>query len=153
MAVTIPEVELPNIRHCLLIDLSVGNPGSNVNQEFYISNAWKAITYNGNSYSELGGLLNVGDFREDIKTTNGDLSISLSGIPTNILGVPDLIDYVGSRTKGGEVTVYRAFFDEDYAVSNVYERFSGTITNFAVSEDEDLFEDQLTVTIDITCAR
>lgn len=143
MSVTIPEVLLPNIRHALLIDLTIGAT------TYYISNAWKSITYDGNAYTELGALLSVGDFREDIKTTNGDLGISLSGIPSN----QDYIQQIlASNVKGGQVTVSRAFFDDDYAVSNVYQRFSGIITNFAISEDEDLVQNELTNTIQISCA-
>lgn len=143
MSVTIPEVLLPNIKHALLIDLTIGST------TYYISNAWKSITYNSNAYTELGALLNVGDFREDIKTTNGDLSISLSGIPSNTDYIQQIL---ASNVKGGQVTVSRAFFDDTYVVSNVYQRFSGIITNFAISEDENLVENQLTNTIQISCA-
>jgi hypothetical protein len=143
MSVTIPEVDLPNIRHALLIDLNIGST------TYYISNAWKSITYNSNAYTELGALLSVGDFREDIKTTNGDLSISLTGIPSNTDYIQQIL---AANVKGGQATVYRAFFDDDYAVSNVYQRFSGIITNFAISEDEDLVNNQLTNTIAISCA-
>jgi len=150
MAVTIPEVNSANIRHCLLIKLTIGLEANT----YYISNAWKTITYDGNDYTELGALLNVGDFREDIKTTNGDINISLSGIPSNENYVQLITNPATSNSsiKGGEVQVDRAFFDEQYNVSNVYQRFKGIITNFAISEDEDLFEDQLTNSIEISCA-
>ena len=143
MATTIPSVELPNIRHALLIDLTIGST------TYYISNAWKSITYNSNAYTELGALLNVGDFREDIKTTNGDLSISLSGIPSNTDYIQQILN---ANVKGGQVVVNRAFFDDTYTTQSVYQRFSGIITNFAISEDEDLLNNELTNTIQISCA-
>ena len=75
MAVSIPELANDNIKHALLIDLEIDNT------TYYISNAYKAITYNSNSYTECGALLQVGQFTEDIKTTNGDVQVTLSGIP------------------------------------------------------------------------
>ena len=66
MSTLIPELNSSNIKHCLLIELQIGAT------TYYVSNSWNAITYNGNVYSELGAFVSLGDFREDIKTTNGD---------------------------------------------------------------------------------
>jgi hypothetical protein len=75
MATTITEVTENNIKHCLLLQIQIGTT------TYYVSNSWKAITYDGNTYTELGAFLGVGEFTEDIKTTNGDLNIALTGIP------------------------------------------------------------------------
>ena len=48
MATTITPVTENNIRHCLLIDLTLDNT------TYYISNAYKALSYNSNSYTECG---------------------------------------------------------------------------------------------------
>lgn len=145
MATTITPVTLPNIKHCMLIDL---NLDSNV---YYVSSAWKPITYNSNSYSELGAFLQVGEFQEDIKTTNGDITISLSGIPSEGDYVSEVLN---TKVKGGEVTVYRAFVNDDYTVdsANVFQRFKGIITNFAIEEDVDIIEGKNTNRVGISCA-
>lgn len=146
MATSIPQVTgVNNIIHCLLIDLTLGGT------TYYLSSAYKPVAYDGNTYSELGSFLQVGDLTEDIKTTNGDVSVSLSGIPSEA-------DYMNqvltTPIKGGAIKIYRAFFDEDYGynASNVYGRYSGLVTNFAISEEEDFLAGKLTNTITITCA-
>lgn len=146
MATSIPQVTgVNNIIHCLLIDLTLGGT------TYYLSSAYKPVSYDGNTYSELGSFLQVGDLTEDIKTTNGDVSVSLSGIPSEA-------DYMNqvltTPIKGGRIQIYRAFFDEDYGynASNVYGRYSGLVTNFAISEEEDFLAGKLTNTITITCA-
>ena len=143
MSTSIPELSSNNIKHCLLIDLEIDNT------TYYISNAYKAISYNSNSYTECGALLQVSQFTEDIKTTNGDIQITLSGIPSNINYIQTIL---GAKIKGGIATVYRAFFDDNYAVTNAYQRFKGVITNFTVSEDENLLESQLTNSVSVSVA-
>jgi uncharacterized membrane protein YgcG len=56
--------------------------------------------------------------------------------------------------KGGTVKLSRAFFDTNYTYnpSNVYGRYSGVITNFSISEDEDIITGKLNNTVAITCA-
>jgi uncharacterized membrane protein YgcG len=145
MATTITPVTLPNIKHAMLIDLQLD---SNV---YYISNAWKTITYGGNDYTELGAFLGVSEFQEDIKTTNGDIQISLSGIPSEGDYVSEVLN---TKIKGGEVTIYRAFVNDDYSIDsgNVYQRFKGIITNFNISEDVDVIEGKNTNTVSVSCA-
>jgi uncharacterized membrane protein YgcG len=145
MATTITPVTLPEIKHCLLIDLTLD---SNV---YYISSAWKTITYGGNDYTELGAFLSVGEFTEDIKTTNGDIGISLSGIPSNENYMSQVLT---TPIKGGEVVVYRAFFNDDYSLDsgNVFQRFKGIITNFSIEETENILNGELTATISVSCA-
>lgn len=145
MATTITPVTLPKIKHCLLIDLTLD---SNV---YYLSTAWETITYNANNYTELGAFLAVGEFTEDIKTTNGDITLSLSGIPSN---QDYMAEILSTPIKGGEVVVYRAFFNDDYGLDsgNVYQRFKGIITNFAIEETENILNGELTSTITVSCA-
>jgi hypothetical protein len=145
MATTITPVTLPDVKHCLLIDLTLD---ANV---YYLSSAWKPLTYDGNDYTELGAFLQVGEFQEDIKTTNGDITIGLSGIPSN---EDYMAEVLSSPIKGGEVVVYRAFFNDDYSLdsANVFQRFSGIITNFSVEEQENILEGKLTNSIAVSCA-
>tara|TARA_R110001632_G_scaffold59286_2_gene144266 strand:- start:766 stop:1413 length:648 start_codon:yes stop_codon:yes gene_type:complete len=140
---TITELSENNIKHCLLIDLQIDGT------TYYISNAYKAITYNSNSYTECGAFLQIGQFSEDIKTTNGDISITLSGIPSNIDYIQTILS---ANIKGGTCKVYRAFFDDNYAVTNVYQRFSGVITNYSISEDENILDSKITNSVGISVA-
>ncbi len=144
MARTITPVQGNYIEHCLLIDLTLDGT------TYYISNAYKALTYNSNSYTECGAFLTMGEIQEDIKTTNGDLQIGLTGIPSNA-------DYMNAvlttPIKGGTVNVYRAFLTDGEIVSaNVYQRFAGIITNFNISEDTDIVSGLRTNSIAISTA-
>ena len=145
MATSIPQVETPDIIHCLLVDLTLG---SNV---YYLSSAYTPVTYNSNTYTELGSFINVGEFQENIKTTNGDLQISLSGIPSK---ADYMTQVINSPIKGGEVKIYRAFFDDNYAfnASNVYGRYRGIITNYSITEDYAPLDGVLTSGITVSCA-
>jgi len=143
MATTITPVQDNNIKHAVLIDLDLDG---NV---YYISSAFQEVTYSGNTYQQLGSFLQVGEMAEDIKTTNGDLAISLSGVEATYLS-----DILTTPIKGGVASVYRAFFNDDYTLdsANVYQRFKGVITNFVVEEDFDILEGNDTNTISVSCA-
>ena len=145
MARTIAPVQENNIRHAMFIDLTLGGT------TYYISSAYKPITYNSNTYTELGAFLQLGEIQEDIKTTNGDIGIVLNGIPSD----NDYINLIlSSPVKGGEVVVYRGFFNEDLTLdsANVFQRFKGVITNFAIEEDVDILEGVRTNSISVSCS-
>lgn len=145
MATTITPVTENNIRHCMLIDLTLEGT------TYYLSGAYKPLTYNSNTYTELGSFIGVSEIPEDIKTTNGDISIALSGIPSE-QNYMNLI--LTTKIKGGEVIIRRAFFNEDYTLDsgNVFQRYRGVITNFAVSEDTDIIQGKNTNSISVSCA-
>ena len=146
MATSIPQVtDVNNIIHCMLIDLTLGST------TYYLSSAYKPVSYGGNTYTELGSFLSVGSLTEDIKTTNGDIALSLSAIPSEANYMNTVLT---TPIKGGSVKIYRAFFDDnyDYNASNVYGRYSGVITNFNISEEDDFLQGKLNNTITITCA-
>jgi len=145
MATTITPVQQDHISSCILIDLTLDNT------TYYISSAYKPVTYNTNTYTELGSFLNISDFQEDIRTTNGDISVTLSGIPSeqNYLSL-----ILTTPVKGGNITVYRGFYDtttHELDTSEVYPRFSGVITNFAIQE-EFTPGSELTNSVTVTCA-
>ena len=145
MATDITAVQGNTIISCILVDLTLDGT------TYYISSAYKPVTYNSNTYTELGALLNITSIQEDIRTTNGDISVTLGGIPSeqNYLSL-----ILTTPIKGGEIKVYRGFFDEDTLeldTSQVFQRFSGVITNFAIQEDFNPM-DTLTNSVTITCA-
>mgnify|MGYP003649612261 CR=1 FL=1 len=146
MATSIPPVTgKNNIKHAMLVDLTLGGT------TYYISGAYKPITYNSNTYTELGSFLGVSEIPEDIRTTNGDIQLSLTGIPSDQ-------DYMGiilsTAIKGGVVKIHRAFFNDDYSVdaANVFQRYSGIITNYSISEDYNFQEGKNTNSVAVSCA-
>jgi len=145
MATTITPVQQDHVSSCLLIDL---NLDGNV---YYVSSAYKPVTYNGNVYTELGSFVSVSSFQEDVRTTNGDITLALSGIPSE----QDYLSIIlTTKIKGGSVIIRRGFYNtttDELDTSEVYSRFNGVITNFAIQED---FQPgtSLTNSVSITCA-
>jgi hypothetical protein len=146
MTTPITAVQGTSISHALFIDLTLGNV------TYYISSAYQPITINGNTYTELGAFLQIGDVTEDLKTTNGDVVISLSGIPSDA-NYMDII--LSTSIKGGNVIVRRGFFDTvtlQPIAGQVFERYRGIITNFNVDETVSFLNGELTNQIGISCA-
>lgn len=141
MSVSIPEVANTSVRSCILIDITVDT------ETYYISTSFNTITYNGNIYGGMGSFLSVSSMNEDLKSNNGDISIGLSGIAQAVI-----YSVLEATIKGGEVIIYRAFFDDDLTVSNVYQRFKGVITNYAITEDFNPIKGELTNTVALTCS-
>lgn len=132
MPTTMPEVQGTNIAPVTLIDLDLNGT------TYYISDAYKPFTVDSNSYTELGAFLSISNLDDNLKTTNGDIQIGLSGIPSSSTGseVNYLNIIMTEPVKGGNVTIKRAFYDTDtWALqSNVYTRYKGIITNFNIAD-------------------
>lgn len=146
MTTPMTAVQGTRISHALFIDLTLGNV------TYYISSAFRPITISGNVYTELGSFLNVGEVTDDLKTTNGDITITLSGIPSDA-NYMDIV--LSTPIKGGSVRIRRGFFDPDaytLLTGQLYERYRGVITNYVVDETVDIMGGELTNTIGITCA-
>ena len=144
MSTDITAVQSDNISHALFLDVQVGG---NV---FFMSNAYKPLTVDGNVYNELGSFLAVDDFQDDIRKTEGDVTISLSGIPSD----QDYLSLMlAEPIKGGNVTIRRGFFNtissQFVESGNVFTRYKGVITNFSIQDDANRLEDTETVTMSI----
>ena len=151
MATTIPAVQGNHIYPVTLIDLDLNG---NV---YYISDAYKAFTVGSNSYTELGALLSINEITDNLRTTNGDIQITLSGIPSSSTGteVNYLQTILTEPVKGGNITVKRAFMDADGTsldAGNVYTRFKGIITNFAIEESFNFINKQNDYAVSVACA-
>jgi hypothetical protein len=109
---------------------------------YTVSSAYREETIANVAYTPLGGLLSVGAQARDIRVTAGDTSISLSGIDGNNIFV-----VLDSKIRGSELTIYRGFYDANYVLANTYQRFTGIVTNYNITEDRVDNEDNFTVGI------
>lgn len=133
-----------NITHALLIELTLDDT------TYYISNAYKPITEGNVTYSSLGAFLGLSNITEDLKTTNGDVQITLTGIPTSDNYLSTILT---APIKGGTVKIYRAFFDNyEIIAGQKYLRYQGIITNFAIDETENFINGELNSSISVVCA-
>jgi len=134
------------VLHCLLFDITLGDT------TYYMSSAYAPLTYDGNDYTELGAFIQANNIRSDLKATNGDMAISLSGVPSEAAYM-DIV--LSTQIKGGTVVIRRAFFSptSQQLLSNyVFERYRGIITNYSVDETENFLTGELSNRITITCA-
>jgi len=135
-----------HISHAVFLDIQLGNV------TYYVSSAYAPITIGFNTYTELGNFLTIGQISDDLKTTNGDITITLSGIPSeqNYLNL-----ILNTQIKGGNVVIRRGFFDPETNLprtGQIYTRFTGLITNFSIDEDNDVLSGQSTITVTLSCA-
>jgi len=117
------------VLHCLLFDITLGNV------TYYMSSAYAPLNFGGNSYTELGAFIEVDDVRSDLKATNGDIAITLSGIPSN----NSYMDIVLST-------------NYELLTNYVFERYRGIITNYTVDETENFLNGELSNRITVACA-
>ena len=148
MATNIPAVQNTQISHAVFIDLTLSGT------TYYLSSAYAPVTIGANTYTELGAFLQMSEVTEDLKTTNGDVIISLSGIPSGADYLAIILDPT-IQIKGGEVKIQRAFFDVDTLEAlpgEVYTRYDGIITNWAIEEDTDFISGDLVNRVSVVCA-
>jgi len=147
MATNIPAVQdETNITHAVFLDLTLGGT------TYRISSAYSQVAIDGYQYLPSGAFLQISDLAEDLKTTNGDIQVSLSGIPAEY-NYMNLV--LNTQIKGGTVKIRRAFFDpvtQQALAGEVYLRYQGVITNFSVDETTNFLNGELTNQITVSCA-
>jgi hypothetical protein len=143
MTTTISAVDTErSIEHGVLIDLTLDGT------TYYISNCYKNIDYNGNTYQALAGFLSVSEIQSNISNANDEIQVSLSAIPPTYIAA-----VLGEPIKGGEINIYRAFFDyntQEIITGEIYKRFAGIISNYSVQEDIETLNQDVGVTHTIT---
>jgi hypothetical protein len=100
---------------------------------YYISNCYREVVHNTKTYQALAGFLSVSEIQNNISNANDEVQVSLSAIPPEYIAAT-----LGTQIKGGEINIYRAFFDyrtQQVLTNAVYKRFTGVISNFSVQED------------------
>jgi hypothetical protein len=128
---TINAVTGSQINHAEFVKLTVGTAGT----IYTFCNAAAPITVGGNTFTNLGALLNVGDVQRDIKATSDDMTIALTGIvPANISVI------LSNDIKGSLVEVWRGFFDSNNQIittptTQFFKRYQGIINSVAITED------------------
>jgi hypothetical protein len=143
MTTTISAVDLErSIEHGVLIDLTLDGT------TYYISNCYKDITHNGNTYTALAGFLSISEIQSNISNANDEIQVSLSAIPPTYIAA-----VLGEPIKGGEINISRAFFDyktQEVITGEIYKRFAGIISNYTVQEDLDVSNQEPSVNHTIT---
>lgn len=141
----IPEVNnSTTITTAEFVKLTIYNDFSNIADTtvYTFSSSYQDETIDGVVYSALGGLLSVGTQNKDLRVTAGDTNISLSGVDGN-----NIVAVLANKIRGSEVEVIRGFYDDEIVLQNTYPRFTGIITNYAISQEREGADDNFIVTI------
>jgi hypothetical protein len=118
-------------------------------QVLRFSDFYKPYTINGESYAALGSLMDVTSSESQLRLSEQEITITLSGIPTtNIDAVLD------QKIKGSPVEIYRGLFNPNTGADLVSPvgKFLGIVNNFALQEDWDNESRSSSVTIILTCS-
>jgi hypothetical protein len=128
---TMAAVNGPQINHAEFVKLTVGIAGT----VYTFCNAAAPITVGGNTFTNLGALLSVGDVQRDMRSTSDDMTIALTGINPANIGV-----ILSNDIKGSLVEVWRGFFDSNNQIittptTQFFKRYQGIISNVSITED------------------
>lgn len=129
MGTTIAALNSNSIRHSEFVRITL--PGQTVT----FCSAATTITVNGITFTGLGDLLQISDIQRDIKSTGADMTISLTGIDGNNVGM-----VLSSGIKGSLVEVWRGFFDDNNQIietptEQFFKRYQGIVNNISISEE------------------
>jgi hypothetical protein len=110
------------------------------------------VTIDGELYPAVGALLNVTEISNEMKASQSEVTITLSGIPQEYMSA-----ILENPIKGSPVQIRRAFFNTNGQLLNVpgnpILEFSGVINNFNVDEGWESDSAQtVTTTISLTCS-
>lgn len=123
----------------------------------YISDYSTLLSDGTNTYTNIGTLLGITSTVSELTSTPGEITVSLSGIPTN-----QITDIIDQEIKGSTIDIYRAYFNAtthqgiDFvpggSLNNTTTIFSGIVTNYAISDSVDNGAGLAISTITLTCA-
>lgn len=140
MSTSIPQVEDTNyLEHSLFVILNLDE------DTYYLTSNRRPISFGPVTFNALGWLLQISEVQDDLKTNNGDLNVALSGIPETLINA-----VLTAPIKGGEVAIFRAFQNE--LGIQLYLRYVGIITNYAIQEQDDYLSRDRSYTVTISCA-
>ena len=110
------------------------------------------VTLDGDNYIGLGRLMAVTSSSSELRVTNNDLTLTLSGIPNTSID-----EIINSRIKGSTIKIYRALINPATGLAlsiagNPMMRYSGIINNYGIDEDFDGVNRTATNTISLTCS-
>lgn len=111
------------------------------------------VTIDGELYPAVGNLLSVTDLTNELKPSQSEVTVTLSGIPTQYMAL--ILD---NPIKGSPIEIRRAFFNASTGAllnisGNPILEFSGVINNFSVDEGwTDAASQTVTTTISLSCS-
>lgn len=118
----------------------------------YLSDYNTPLSFNGNTYTNIGTLLSVSSLTSELKPSKGEITISLSGVPSGSIST-----ILNQEIKGSNIWIYRGYYNSQthqplsLSGGNTQLHFKGIVTNYSISDDIDLGAGIATSTITLTC--
>lgn len=147
----------PSVQSNLFVRIEVDEyrttpSGSFTSQVLRFSDRIGSYTLNGETYVGTGNLMGITATSSEIRTSGGEITISLSGIPNS-----SIAEIINSKIKGSRVDIYRAIFDSTNGkllsiAGNPLGRFKGYVTTFTLNEDFDNATRTSSNTIVLNCS-
>lgn len=130
----------------VFVDINVHNY-----ERITFSDYYRAIEFNGVNYDGLGSLVSVTNVGSSLRANSQELTVSLSGIPSD-----NISTFLQQKIRGSSVNVLRGFFDPVTGdllsvVGNPAGMFRGIVSNFEIADDLEQGDDIGTVTVTFTC--
>ena len=124
----------------------------------YISDYSTLLSDGTNTYTNIGSLLGVSSTVSELTSSTGEVTVTLSGVPTGSIST-----ILNEEIKGSDITIYRAYFDPtthqpiDLQPSipgnnNTIPIFKGIVTNYSITDSVDNGQGLAISTIILTCA-
>lgn len=139
----------PSIESTLLVSWVIPNFST-----AYITDYTNPVSDGVNLYTNIGNLLGVSSVVSELTSTPGEITVSLSGIPT-----ASISQILEQEIKGSKIEIARAFFNPSthqplilQSGTNTFKRFVGIVTNYAISDSVDVNAGFAVSTITLTCA-
>lgn len=109
--------------------------GSYTTQVLRFSDKVGSVTIDGETYTGLGNLMSVTNSASEIRVSEQEVTIGISGIPNS-----SIAEIVNSKIKGSKVTIYRGLFDVSTGnlitgIDNPMGKYRGYVNNYTLTED------------------
>jgi hypothetical protein len=108
---------------------------------------------NGDTYVGLGKLLSVSGSSSELRSTSGEITIGISGVPDSMIS-----DIVNANIKGNPIRVVRGLFNAtngtflSAVTGNPVTRFVGYVNNISLEEEYDVDTRDSSNTLLLSCA-
>jgi hypothetical protein len=112
-----------------------------------------STTIAGDTYVGLGKLLSISGSSSELRSTSGEITIGISGVPDSMIS-----DIVAANIKGNPVRVIRGLFNATNGTflsaitGNPINRFMGYVNNISLEEEYDVDSRDSSNTLLLTCA-
>lgn len=111
----------------------------------------QSYTIGGEVYSNIGQLLSVTPSASEIRITENEMTVVISGIPAGSVS-----EILNNNPKGSEIIVRRGFFNPANATllpvaGNPAIKFKGLVSNYGMNEEWDNTAKTSTFTISLIC--